>query len=217
MFLFPISWSESLIVLSLFLFFGTTWASAFLKSLFLQNRVWFSKYFMTILMVVRFWLICILPCQLKKWAVLFHDTWSNDSLCNNAWFIHKLSKRFWIMHKKLRNWKTELSWTKYRVFSLWEQSFLRYITWNLVAFSRLINICKVTEWMIFLEYSWMNESLNRQARKSRKLNVRKKPSRNSASLMLNKIVVLRNCAKPVPKPLFIETACSLLATLLKKT
>ena len=44
----------------------------------------------------------------------------------------------------------------------------------------------------------------------------KKPNRNSASPMLNKIVVLRNCTKPVQEPLFIEAACSQLATLLKK-
>ena len=34
--------------------------------------------------------------------------------------------------------------------------------------------------------------------------------------MLNKIVVLRICAKPVPEPLFIKAVCPQLATLLKK-
>ena len=43
----------------------------------------------------------------------------------------------------------------------------------------------------------------------------KKPNGNSASLMLNKIVVLRNYAKPIREPLFIEAACPQLATLLK--
>ena len=45
---------------------------------------------------------------------------------------------------------------------------------------------------------------------------KKNPHRNSALPMLNKIVVLRNCAKPVPEPLFIEAACPQLGTLLKK-
>ena len=54
----------------------------------------------------------------------------------------------------------ELSLTKYR-----EQTFLRYITWNLVVFSRLFNIYKVTEWMTFIEWPSMNETFNRQARK----------------------------------------------------
>ena len=120
------------------------------------------------------------------------------------------------MQKKLRNWKTELSWIKSRVFPLWEQLFLRYITWNLVVFSRLINIYKVTDWMIFIEWPWMNETFNRQARKVESWMSQKDPNRNSASPMLNKIVVLRNCAKPVPEPLFIGAACPLLATLLKK-
>ena len=64
------------------------------------------------------------------------------------------------MQKKLRNWKTELSWTKYR-----EQTFLRYITWNLVVFSRLFDIYKVTEWMNFIQWSSMNGTFNGQARK----------------------------------------------------
>ena len=44
----------------------------------------------------------------------------------------------------------------------------------------------------------------------------KNPNKNSASPMLNKIVVLRNCAKPVPEPLFVAVACPQVATLLKK-
>ena len=68
----------------------------------------------------------------------------------------------------------------------------------------------------------MNETFNGQARKVESLMSEKNPNRNRCSTfffspMLNKIVVLRNCTKPVPEPLFIEAACPQLATLLGKT
>ena len=69
--------------------------------------------------------------------------------------------------------------------------------------------------MIFIEWPWMNETFNRQARKVESWMSEKNPNGNSASPMLNKIVVLRNYAKPIPEPLFIEAACPQLATLLK--
>ena len=38
------------------------------------------------------------------------------------------------MQRKSCDWKTELCWTKYLIFALCEQNFLRYITWNLAGF-----------------------------------------------------------------------------------
>ena len=62
----------------------------------------------------------------------------------------------------------------------------------------------------------MNEIFNRQARKVESSMSEKKTHRNSALPMLNKIVVLGNCAKSVPEPLFIEAACPQFGTLLEK-
>ena len=42
------------------------------------------------------------------------------------------------MQRKLRNWKAELYWTKYRIFALCKQTFFRYITWNLAVIFKLI-------------------------------------------------------------------------------
>ena len=49
-----------------------------------------------------------------------------------------------------------------------------------------------------------------------KVECQKKPKQKQRFADAQQIVVLRNCAKLVPEPLFIEDACPQLATLLKK-
>ena len=49
-----------------------------------------------------------------------------------------------------------------------------------------------------------------------KVECQKKPKQKQRFADAQQIVVLRNCAKPVLEPLFIEAACPQLATLLKK-
>ena len=84
----------------------------FLIKFVLKKQSMISKYFMAILKVARFWLSCILWCQLKKWVLLFHDTWSNDSRSNNAWFMHKIVQTIWNYEEITTQLESDLSWTK---------------------------------------------------------------------------------------------------------
>ena len=93
----------------------------------------------------------------KVFIVIYFDILTKKMGCaisrymSYTWYMNQTSLNYVGKIKQLENLTT------YRVFSVWEQTFLRYVMWNLVVFSRLINIYKVTEWTFFIEWSSMNE------------------------------------------------------------
>ena len=195
LFLFPINWSKRLIVPTLLLFFWHNLSIRFLIKIVPTKqrmifKIFYDHTYGSNVLVVLYFVMLIKKKSCAIWRCMNQQFTVQQ--CTIINYPNELK-----LCRKITQLENGLSWTKYR-----EQTFLRYITWNLIVFSRLFNIYKVTEWMTLIEWSSVNETSNRQAKKVESWMLEKNPNRNSASPMFNKIVVLRNCAKHTEKDLY---------------